>query len=246
MAQKSKTARLPPIGPLEQELRTREKARKRAPPKSGKRASIKLKQSTARFKLALIGDFSVGKSSLALRYIKDRFYEFEEPTIGAAFLSHMFAVDKTTVKYEIWDTAGQERYRGLIPVYCRGAHAVLVVYDISDETSFEGAKNWLRQLEQETSPNRVVALLGNKADLASKREVDYEVAKSYAEEKNILFMETSAKMSINVDEIFLAVAKGLLEKFPSKQQDSTDKGGEVSISFEQPDPPSGFRRFCCI
>ena len=240
MAQQSRSKRVPYTLLVEEELTTRERARKRAPPPwAGERDGLKPEQTTARFKLVLIGDASVGKSSLVLRYLKDRFDEIEKPTIGASFLSHTFDVGKTTVKYEIWDTAGQQQYRSLMPVFFRGAQALFFVYDISNGMSYEGAKNWLCEVEQEACPNRVAVLLGNKADLASKRAVDYEVAKTYAEEKDLLFMETSAKTGKNVDEIFLAVAKRLVEISPKKQQeDLTDKSGETAATtFEPPNSP---------
>ncbi|KAL6032072.1 hypothetical protein STEG23_000405 [Scotinomys teguina] len=94
---------------------------------------------------------------------------------GAAFLTQTVCLDDTTVKFEIWDTAGQERYHSLAPMYYRGAQAAIVVYDITNEESFARAKNWVKELQRQASPNIVIALSGNKADLANKRAVDFQL-----------------------------------------------------------------------
>lgn len=161
------------------------------------------------FKLVLLGESAVGKSSLVLRFVKGQFHEFQESTIGAAFLTQTVCLDDTTVKFEIWDTAGQERYHSLAPMYYRGAQAAVVVYDITNQDTFARAKTWIKELQRQASPNIVIALAGNKTDLANKRNVEYDEAEAYANENGLLFMETSAKTAFNVSDIFLAIAKKL-------------------------------------
>lgn len=164
----------------------------------------------------------MGKSSLVLRFVKGQFHDYQESTIGAAFLTQTVCLDDTTVKFEIWDTAGQERYHSLAPMYYRGAQAAIVVYDLTNKDSFNRAKAWVKELQRQASPNIVIALAGNKTDLASKRAVEQAEADNYATENGLLFMETSAKTAMNVSEIFMAIAN----KLPKGEQNSnTNQSG---------------------
>lgn len=178
---------------------------------------------TCQFKLVLLGESSVGKSSLVLRFVKGQFHEFQESTIGAAFLTQTVQIDDTTVKFEIWDTAGQERYHSLAPMYYRGAQAAIVVYDISNKETFQKAQTWVKELQRQASPNIVIALAGNKLDLANKRAVSYDEAKAYADECSLLFMETSAKTAANVMDIFTSIAKKLPKN--DTNNDNTNRSG---------------------
>merc|ERR1711937_1059395 len=183
------------------------------------------------FKLVLLGDSAVDKSSLVLRFVRGQFFEYQESTIGAAFLTQTVALNDTTVKFEIWDTAGQERYHSLAPMYYRGAAAAIVVYDITNADSFARAKSWVKELQRQANPNIVIALAGNKCDLASKRKVEAAEATEYAKDNGLFFMETSAKTALNVEELFKAIAKKL-PKDPYKE--TSEKQGGVSI-----DEPGG-------
>ncbi|XP_065176286.1 ras-related protein Rab-5B-like [Sycon ciliatum] len=194
------------------------------------------------FKLVLLGESAVGKSSLVLRFVKGQFHEYQESTIGAAFLTQTVQLDDATVKFEIWDTAGQERYHSLAPMYYRGAQAAIVVYDITNLDSFGRAKTWVKELQRQASPNIVIALAGNKSDLANKRMVDLDEAQAYADDNNLLFMETSAKTAMNVNEVFMAIAKKLPKGDPagSGRQGGNPRGGGVDLK-EKPNEGGG----CC-
>ncbi|TFY78395.1 hypothetical protein EWM64_g5614 [Hericium alpestre] len=162
------------------------------------------------FKLVLLGESAVGKSSLVLRFVKDQFDDYRESTIGAAFLTQTVTLDDgTVVKFEIWDTAGQERYKSLAPMYYRNANCAVVVYDITQSASLEKARNWIRELQRQADPSIIIALCGNKSDLAARRQVSQEEAQKYAEEEGLMWAETSAKTGEGVSEIFTAIAKKL-------------------------------------
>eukprot|EP00043_Microstomoeca_roanoka_P027061 m.13524 g.13524 ORF g.13524 m.13524 type:complete len:202 (-) comp7296_c0_seq1:373-978(-) len=195
-------------------------------------------QQMNQFKLVLLGETAVGKSSLVLRFVKGQFQEYQESTIGAAFLTQTVCLeDGTRVKFEIWDTAGQERYHSLAPMYYRGAQAAIVVYDITSEASFLRAKSWVKELQKQAENVAVIALAGNKADLAARREVQSEDVARYAQEEKLLFMETSAKTAYNVTEIFAAIAK----KLPKNQEPKRPEG----VNLRKTDTSSEGKGGCC-
>jgi small GTP-binding protein len=189
------------------------------------------KSHTYHSKLVILGDTAVGKSCLVLRYVRDDFSEFQESTIGAAFLAHTADLGTEKVKFEIWDTAGQERYKSLAPMYYRGAAAAVIVYDITSKDSFSGAKSWVRELERRAGTGIVIALAGNKSDMESNRRIEFEEVSAYAKENGLLHFETSAKTGANVQELFTNIATNIPK---------TDTPRE-SVSFPI-SPPSRLRR----
>ncbi|CAN8254540.1 unnamed protein product [Cochlearia groenlandica] len=156
-----------------------------------------------RVKLVLLGDSGVGKSCIVLRFVRGQFDATSKVTVGASFLSQTIALqDSTTVKFEIWDTAGQERYSALAPLYYRGAGVAVIVYDITSPESFKKAQYWVKELQKHGSPDIVMALVGNKADLHEKREVPTEDGMELAEKNGMFFIETSAKTADNINQLF--------------------------------------------
>jgi len=178
------------------------------------------------FKLVLLGESAVGKSSLVLRFVKDQFDDYRESTIGAAFLTQTVTLeDQTVVKFEIWDTAGQERYKSLAPMYYRNANCAVVVYDITQTNSLEKAKSWIRELQRQADPAIVIALCGNKTDLEARRQVTQEEAQRYAEEEGLLWFETSAKSGAGVADVFTRLAVKLPKNAPSARPSVPASGG---------------------
>lgn len=165
-------------------------------------------------KLVLLGESCVGKSSLVGRFARNEFHEFQESTIGAAFVTGTVAVPEGQVRFEIWDTAGQERYHSLTPMYYRGAQAALVVFDVTRTESYERALGWVGELREQAFGGVVVALVANKVDLELSRAVSEATARQFAARCNLLYAETSAKTGQNVEELFRAVASALPRTAP--------------------------------
>mmetsp|Transcript_32836 Transcript_32836/g.78180 ORF Transcript_32836/g.78180 Transcript_32836/m.78180 type:complete len:198 (-) Transcript_32836:86-679(-) len=183
-------------------------------------------------KVVLLGDTGVGKSSLVLRFVTNNFKPYSESTIGASFMAKMMIIDNTPIKYQIWDTAGQEKYHSLAPMYYRGAAAAIVVFDITRATSFATLKSWVRELKQQGPEDIVIAIAGNKSDLAPQREVEEEDAREYAAEIGAIYIETSAKADTNVKQLFVDIAMRLPDDAAEGGEDGIDltdgKGGKAS------------------
>lgn len=185
-------------------------------------------------KLVLLGDQGVGKSSLALRFVRGEFHEHHEATIGAAFLTQTVNVGQNTIKFDIWDTAGQERYHSLAPMYYRGAAAAVVVYDINNANTFNRALAWVRELRQQTSSSVLIVLAGNKADLATNhRAVLVDDARAFAEENGLIFAEVSAKTGMAVNEVFMTIAHKLIRRAEEGGAGSNQAGVRLSGQQEE-------------
>eukprot|EP01121_Diplochlamys_sp_Union-15-3_P013489 TRINITY_DN4191_c0_g1_i1.p1 TRINITY_DN4191_c0_g1~~TRINITY_DN4191_c0_g1_i1.p1 ORF type:complete len:209 (-),score=31.46 TRINITY_DN4191_c0_g1_i1:94-720(-) len=164
------------------------------------------------FKLLLIGDSGVGKSSLLLRFADNTFTDSFISTIGVDFKIRTLDVNGATVKLQIWDTAGQERFRTITSSYYRGAHGIIVVYDITNQETFNNVQKWLQEIDRYACENVHKLLVGNKCDLVNERKVPFETAKEFADQLNLIFLETSAKNSTNVEEAFIKMAQTIKQK----------------------------------
>mmetsp|Transcript_21990 Transcript_21990/g.55202 ORF Transcript_21990/g.55202 Transcript_21990/m.55202 type:complete len:241 (-) Transcript_21990:409-1131(-) len=160
-------------------------------------------------KIVLLGDSGVGKTSIALRYSEGFFSNHINPTIGASFLTKRIVVEDVKIKLQIWDTAGQERFRSLAPMYYRGACAAIIVYDVSYRASYEKVKGWTQELKDNLEGDIVIAVVGNKCDLESSREVPTEVGRTYAADIGAIFCETSARDNVGITELFCRIASRL-------------------------------------
>jgi len=145
----------------------------------------------------------VGKSNLLSRFTRNEFNLDSKSTIGVEFATKSIQVDDKTIKAQIWDTAGQERFGAITSAYYRGAVGALIVYDISQASSFESVEKWLAEIKDHCDPaSLTVMLVGNKSDLQHKRAVSTEAAMAFAEANNLAFIETSALESTGVEQAF--------------------------------------------
>lgn len=190
------------------------------------------------FKYIIIGDTAVGKSCLLLQFTDKRFRADHDLTIGVEFGARLIGIDNKQVKLQIWDTAGQESFRSITRSYYRGASGALLVYDISRRDTFNHLSNWLEEARQNASPNMVIMLIGNKSDL-DRREVSYEEGDAFAREHGLVFRETSAKTSTNVEEAFVQTARKIYEHIESGTIDPNAQNGGVKVGPGAGQAPAG-------
>lgn len=165
-------------------------------------------------KLLIIGDSGVGKSCLLLRFCDDEFTPSFISTIGIDFKIRNIKVNGKDVRLQIWDTAGQERFRTITTAYYRGAMGIILVYDVTNERSFQNIQNWIENVENYANKDVNLILIGNKCDEEKGRVVSKEKGQSLASKLNIPFLETSAKTNKNVDKSFHILSSIILENIP--------------------------------
>jgi len=197
------------------------------------------------YKVVILGASGVGKTCLGLRFVKDQFVNYTASTIGASFLVKELVFNNQKMTMQIWDTAGQERFRSMAPLYYRGAVAAILVFSVTEESSFEKLKEWVRELKLNHPPDEplVLAIACNKADLADQRVVPWETAAQYAESIGALIYETSAKTNVGVSQLFHDVARRLI----STKSRSSDAPAGGSVQMPDPLAPDSARRNgkCC-
>ncbi|CAN0854018.1 Ras-related protein RABE1c [Linum grandiflorum] len=204
-----------------------------------------IQRTATRYKLVVVK--SVGKSCLLLRFSDGSFTTSFITTIGIDFKIRTIELDGKRIKLQIWDTAGQERFRTITTAYYRGAMGILLVYDVTDESSFNNIRNWIRNIEQHASDNVNKVLVGNKADMdESKRAVPTAKGQALADEYGIKFFETSAKTNLNVEEVFFSIARDIKQRLAdtdSRTEPTTIKinQGEQGAGAGQEGAKSG----CC-
>ncbi|XP_031572209.1 ras-related protein Rab-35-like [Actinia tenebrosa] len=181
------------------------------------------------FKLLIIGDSGVGKSSLLLRFADNMFSGSYITTIGVDFKIRTITIDGEKVKLQIWDTAGQERFRTITSTYYRGTHGVIVVYDVTSADTFVNVKRWLHEIDQNCDDVTRI-LVGNKNDCPERKVVETQDAQKFGEQMNIQVFETSAKENINVEEIFNAITKMVLKQKKEQQAKQSDQPKAIKVN----------------
>ncbi|XP_034490867.1 ras-related protein Rab-21 [Drosophila innubila] len=178
---------------------------------------------TLNFKAVLLGEGCVGKTSLVLRYMEDKFNTQHLSTLQASFVTKKVTLpDERRAQLNIWDTAGQERFHALGPIYYRGSDGALLVYDITDQDSFQKVKSWVRELKQMRGSEIALIIVGNKTDLEEQRAIAYDTAVRYAQTVGAQYVETSAKENEGVTELFDLLTQLMVQHHGNKQQNDTN------------------------
>lgn len=187
---------------------------------------------TKRFKVVLLGEGRVGKTSILLRFVRGEYDDKQITTMQASYLEKTIKVGSQQVKLSVWDTAGQERFHALGPIYYRDANGALLVYDITDKESFVKVRNWVKELRRIVGDKIAINIAGNKFDLEKNRSVDRDEAEKYAAGVGATHMHTSAKQNKNLDEIFADLAKKIIAAKPGR-------GGKLLIAEDDPKASRG-------
>uniref|UniRef100_A0A1B6DX90 Ras-related protein Rab-35 n=1 Tax=Clastoptera arizonana TaxID=38151 RepID=A0A1B6DX90_9HEMI len=193
------------------------------------------------FKLLIIGDSDVGKSSLLLRFADNTFSGNYITTIGVDFKIRTIDVEGERVKLQIWDTAGQERFRTITSTYYRGTHGVIVVYDVTSGESFANVRRWLSEINQNCEEVDMI-LVGNKNDCPESKVVLTEDSQRFAEQKQIQLFETSAKENINVEEMFMAITKQVLKTKKERKERQAVQNNDIRDLRSK---PKQNKKKCC-
>ena len=171
------------------------------------------------FKIILIGNSGVGKSSILQQYMNHVFDSNYKITIGVDFLMKSLLINNQIVKLQVWDTAGQERYKSMVASYYRGAHVALIVFDLTSHRSFEALPSWIEAFYKSGPEQKNTILIGNKNDLVDERQVTQEEAELFSQTNNMMYFETSAREGDNIDYVFNYTAKKLLEFYEESGND---------------------------
>ncbi|GFN93721.1 ras-related protein rab-21 [Plakobranchus ocellatus] len=199
------------------------------------------------FKVVLLGEGCVGKTSLVLRYVENKFNDKHVTTLQASFLNKKLNIGGKRVNLAVWDTAGQERFHALGPIYYRDSNGAILVYDITDEDSFQKVKNWVKELRRMLGSDVCLCIAGNKTDLEKNRNVTVQEAESYAASVGAKHFHTSAKMGRGIEELFLNLSKTMIEKAEESvgknRPGSTRQGGVLVVDDEAEQAPG--KTGCC-
>lgn len=195
-------------------------------------------------KFIIVGDSSVGKSNILLRFTDNRFQSSHDLTIGVEFATKIISKQNTVYKLQIWDTAGQEAFRSITRSYYRGTIGCLMVYDVTNKTSFESLNFWIDDLKKYCDPNTVITLVGNKTDLETNREVSVVEGQEFAEKHGISFFETSAKTGNKVSDCFMDAVEKISKKLDTGEIDLIKSKGCVYTKHITLDPQPPVAGWC--
>ena len=197
------------------------------------------------YKILILGDATVGKTSILIRYVDDKFDSNSLSTLGVDVRYKFVILNNKKIRMDIWDTAGQERFKNITASYYRGGNGVLVVYDITDRESFENLNSWLIEIEKNANKNVYKLLIGNKSDLEEKRKVTFQEGTDFAKSNGMEFIETSAKTASKVQEAFELLTQKIIKASVSKDTGMTKKEKTVHLSSGASDLSTKQKSGCC-
>ena len=205
-----------------------------------------------KFKVVVVGDSGVGKTNLIKRFINDTFNKDSKATVGVEFLSKTYLINQEVFKIEIRDTAGQERYKSITAAYYKGAKGAMIVYDVTNQTSFDNVDNWANEIKEKAARNINLMIVGNKTDLTDKIVVTSEVATEKAKALEIPIMETSALDSTNVKEAFYQLlremyksVKDLMKEYEQKQAGTPVEQDSNGVALDTKEEKKEKKGGCC-
>ncbi|XP_043463189.1 ras-related protein Rab-21-like [Leptopilina heterotoma] len=184
------------------------------------------------FKVVLLGEGCVGKTSVALRYVEDKFNDKHistEPTIQASYLKKKLNINGKRINLAIWDTAGQEKFHSLGPIYYRMSNGAILVYDITDKASFQKVKDWVKELRKMLGSDICLVIAGNKIDLEKERNVSSDEAEEYAGQVGASHFNTSAKLNQNIEEVFFDLTRCMMTHADQLQLTKTSSSSRRNV-----------------
>lgn len=202
------------------------------------------------FKVVLLGEGCVGKTSLLLRYVEDKFNTNHISTLQASFLNKKLNIEGKRVNLAIWDTAGQEKFHALGPIYYRLSNGAVLVYDITDVDSFQRIKSWVKELRKMLGNDVCLVIVGNKTDLEKDRNVSVEDAEEYAAKVGALHYQTSAKLNQGIEEMFLSLTQKMLDRAAEQELQNNTLNRQNSqrrnvLVVEDDEAPPAPTKHCC-
>lgn len=201
-------------------------------------------------KLVLLGESGVGKTAIAQRYVLDSFSPDQQATVAASYLSKRIESNSISIDLNIWDTAGQEVYRTLAPMYYRDAKMALIVFDLTDENSFNQLNEWITDVREKT-PDIIITIIGNKSDLDEERVVSFEKASDLANQFNLMYIETSAFSGLGVEECFNTTVDRFIEEMNKEKEVNASVSTNLSntlnttVHLEAPQELKSIDKKCC-
>ena len=199
-------------------------------------------------KILLVGDTSVGKTSILSKYIDDIFEENQISTIGVEYKVKSLIINGRKINLRIWDSSGQERFRSITQSFFRNAEGILYIFDLTEKKTFEGVKQWLIDSES-YNLNIKKILVGNKVDLIEKRKVEKEIIDNFVKKIQLKYYEMSAKDGTNIDNVFRELAEMILSGFSEEDLNEklniSDLGQKKDGSFIITNPKKNKKKKCC-